>query len=78
MSAPPLDTLQTLSAGPETFQKQDQTTVYNRFSLGSETFRAVSDSLGTLREQRQTTGNDSKIIKIMKRIETGLRWLEMS
>ena len=44
---------------------------------GPGTLRAVSQGPETFREQRQTTGNDSKMTKIMKIDETGLRRLEM-
>ena len=47
------------------------------FSEDPEACRALSEGPGTFREQRQTTGNDSKMTKIMKIIENEIRRLEM-
>ena len=37
----------------------------------------LSEGPGSCREQRQTTGDDSKITEIKKIIENRLRWFEM-
>ena len=50
---------------------------HNTFSQGPGTFRAVSKGPGTFLEQRQSSGNDSKMIKIMKIIRDGLILVEM-
>ena len=57
---------------------------HNTFSQGSGTFRrglgtlrAVSDGSGTFLKQRQTIGNDSKIIEIMNIDGNELRRLEL-
>jgi len=50
---------------------------HNAVSQGSGTFRALSEGPGTFREQRQTTGNDSKMTEIMKIVGNELRRLEM-
>ena len=39
------------------------------------TFRAFSEGPGTFRKQRQTTENDTKIIKIMNIVGNGSIWL---
>ena len=50
---------------------------HNTFLQGPGTFRAPPGGSGTFRKQRQTTGIDSKITKIMKIDGNGLRRLEM-
>ena len=47
------------------------------FRQGPGTFRAVFEGSGTFREQRQTTGNEPKMIEIMKIVGIGPRRLEM-
>ena len=50
---------------------------HNKFSQGPGTFRALSEGPGTFRKQRQTTGDDSKINKIIKITQNGLISFEM-
>ena len=51
---------------------------HNTVSQGPGTFRAVSEGPGTFRKQRQTIGIDTKMTEIMKIIQNGPIWLEMS
>ena len=51
---------------------------HNTILKGPGTFRAISEGPGTFRKQRQTTGKESKMTEIMKIVENGPIWLEMS